>query len=438
MTTPPDTPAKTVAVVGAGISGLACAKVLHDAGAHVTVFEAADGVGGRVRTDGVGGFKLDRGFHVFLTAYPECRALLDYGRLDLHPFESGALVFKDGSFRRLADPLRAWKSPLKLLATARADIGTAADKLKVAKLRRASVSGTVDGAFAAPERTTLETLHALGFSNGMIGAFFKPFLGGVFLERDLSTSDRMLYFTFGMFAKGAAALPAGGIGAVPKQLADALPYGRVRLNARVTEAHRNGVTTANGERFDCDAVVLAVDGDAAAELGVTDAGADARPSPAPRWHGTTGVALTADHPPVREPVLMLNGDGPDAGPINSLHIPTQVSRSYGPGGRSLIVAQLLGVPDGDDAALYDAVKTQAKTWFGVQANGWEPLSVVRVPRALPAYVPPTVPPQDLPAVLPDGRHVCGDWRSDPSLNGAMRSGRRAAEAVLTANASPLA
>ena len=433
MTAPPDASRpKTVAVVGAGVSGLACAKILHGAGARVTVFEAAGGVGGRVRTDGVGGFKLDRGFHVFLTAYPECQALLDYDALDLHPFEPGALVFKGGDFRRLADPLRNWKSPLKLLATARADVGTAADKLKVARLRRAALSGTVDGIFAAPERTTLETLHALGFSNGMIAAFFKPFLGGVFLERDLSTSDRMLFFTLGMFAKGAAALPAGGIGAVPKQLADALPYGTVRLNAPVTAADSRSVTTAKGGRFECDAVVLAVDGDAAAALGVDAAGSDARPSPAPRWHGTTSVYLTADHPPVREPVLMLNGEGPDAGPINSLHIPTQVSRSYGPGGRALIAAQLLGVPERDDAALFEAVKAQAKRWFGVQAAGWEPLSVVRVPHALPAWVPPTVPPQELPAALPDGRFVCGDWRSEPSLNGAMRSARRAAEAVLTA------
>src|SRR5919197_5615544 len=94
-----------VYVIGAGLAGLSCARHLLDHGVNATVLEAADGVGGRVRTDLVDGFLLDRGFQVLLTAYPEARQLLDYRELELHAFEPGALVRIGGRLVRLGDPL---------------------------------------------------------------------------------------------------------------------------------------------------------------------------------------------------------------------------------------------------------------------------------------------------------------------------------------------
>lgn len=72
------------------MAGLSCGARLHAAGVPVRILEAADGVGGRVRTDRADGFLLDRGFQIFLTSYPEARALLDYDKLDLQPFYAGA------------------------------------------------------------------------------------------------------------------------------------------------------------------------------------------------------------------------------------------------------------------------------------------------------------------------------------------------------------
>ena len=423
---PPATPsARRVAVVGAGMAGLTCAKVLHDGGANVTVFEKADGVGGRVRTDGLGGFKLDRGFQVFLEAYPEAKKHLDYGALDLHPFEPGALVYRDGAFRRLSDPLRALTRPDKLFRTAVAKVGTPLDKLKVAQLRASAAGGTVEHLFRLPERTTLAALRdSAGFSDGMIDAFFRPFLGGVFLERELTTSNRFLYFVFRMFGAGPVSLPSGGIGAIPKQLADRLPYGSVRLGSEVTAATKGSVTVSGKEPQPFDAVVVACGADAAKGFGV----ADSHPAPA-KWHGTTSLYYSAAAAPVREPILMLNGDGPAAGPVNSVCVPSRVSPSYASGGRELISVSVLG-DGGDPGTLEKRVRAQLTDWYGVPATRWEHLKTTHIEKALPAYEPPTTPPQDVPVSLPDGRFVCGDWRADPSLNGAMASGRRAAEAVL--------
>ena len=81
-----------VAIVGAGLAGLTCAQDLTRAGLQCTVVEATDGVGGRVRTDAVDGFLLDRGFQILLSAYPQVKQRLDTAALDIGDFEPGALV----------------------------------------------------------------------------------------------------------------------------------------------------------------------------------------------------------------------------------------------------------------------------------------------------------------------------------------------------------
>ena len=405
----------------------------------MTVLEKSAGVGGRVRTAGKHGFKLDRGFQVYLEAYPECRRHLDHAALDLHAFEPGALVFHNGAFRRLQDPWRAWSAPHKLLGTAAARIGEVADKLKIARLRESAVSGDVDHLFRLPERTTAAALlENAEFSREMVDAFFRPFLGGVFLEDDLTTSNRFFYFVFRMFAAGNVSLPAGGIGAIPQQLAGRLPYGAVRTGREVSAVTPTSIT-AGGEEKQFDAVVVACGADAAQALGVQDS----HPAPA-NWRSTTCLYFVAEKAPAKEPILMLNGSGKDSGngggPINSLCVPSRVCPTYGSGREELISVSVLGDADahGGDRKLVDLVRGQAADWFGPQAGRWEHLETVHIQQALPAYEPPTTPPDDVPVRVESGAkagvYVCGDWRADPSLNGAMKSGRRAAEAVLGGDA----
>ncbi|MFH5803660.1 NAD(P)/FAD-dependent oxidoreductase [Alienimonas sp. DA493] len=423
---------KSVAVVGAGMAGLTCAKVLHEGGADVTVFEQADGVGGRVRTDGYQGFKLDRGFQVHLTAYPEAKRHLDYSQLDLHPFRPGALVFHNGKLRRMDDPWRGWNKPLNVMKTAALGVGSPLDKLKVGQLRASALSGSIDHLFHLPERTTLAALRDnAGLSDEMLNGFLRPFLAGVFLERELTTSNRFFYFVFRMFGEGQATLPGGGMGAVPKQLADRLPYGSVRLRQTVTAVTKTSVTVEGSEPQPFDAVVLAAGGEATETLGVK---LD-RPAPT-QWHGTTCLYFTADRAPVNEPILILNGDGPDAGqggggPINNLSFLSRVCPTYASGGKELISVNVVGEA-AETPKLVEAVRRQATVWFGRQAERWEHLKTIAIPKALPAYDPPTTPPAEIPPTTADGHFVCGDWRTDPSVNGAMASGRRAAEAVLAA------
>ena len=201
-----------VIVVGAGLAGLSCAHGLHERGVEIALLEASDGVGGRVRTDRVDGFLLDRGFQVLLTSYPDARRLLDYAELDLRELYPGALVRADGQLYRLADPFRR---PLDALRSARAPVGRLRDYVPLAKLRARARTGSVEAALSRRETSALETLRTLGLSEQLVERFFRPFLGGVFLDPALETSSRMLDFVVRMFSLGEAVLPAAGMEAIP-------------------------------------------------------------------------------------------------------------------------------------------------------------------------------------------------------------------------------
>jgi len=412
-----------VIVVGAGLAGLCCARELHAAGVEVLVLERGDAPGGRMRTDEVDGFLLDRGFQVLLTAYPEARRALDYERLRLRPFENGTLIRRDGGFARIADPFR---HPLQAIRSLSDAPGSLSDKLRVARLRRRLSRFSLNELLTAPQVTTAEALRREGFSNELVDAFFRPFLGGIFLDPTLETSSRLFAYVFKLFAEGDAALPAAGMQAIPRQLAEGLPEGTVRLGVTVESAAPGEVVLAGGERMGAPAVVVAADGPEAARLtGAVEA---------PAARAVTTLHYAAGRSPVGEPVLVLNGER--RGPVNDLCVPSDVAPSYAPPGAALVSATVLGIPPLADDALDAAVREQLHGWFGAQVDGWRLLRVQRIPFALPAQPPAVLAPAERPVRVRDGLFVCGDHRDTASIQGAMASGRRAAAAVRGLDAAP--
>jgi phytoene dehydrogenase-like protein len=401
-----------VVVIGGGLAGLAGAVELSGRGLEVRVLEASDGVGGRVRTDRVDGFLLDRGFQVLLTAYPEASRVLDFESLDLRPFHPGARIRLADGFTRLGDPIR---HPQELAATMRSPVGSLGDKLRVGKLRAKLLAGR--GGPAGGEESTLERLRAEGFSDRMIERFFRPFLSGVFLESELETPARFFEFVFRMFSSGDAALPAGGMEAIPRQLAGRLPAGTIRTGAPVAALRPDGVELADGEAIRADAVVVALDRPSAAALLP-----ELEPGPS---RSVTCLYYAADEPPETDPLLVLNGTG--GGPINNLVVPDRVAPGYAPEGRSLVSVTVLGTHGGTELAA--AVETQLRAWYGAVVETWEPLGTYAIGHALPAATPgleagsPTLPGRDRV-------FVAGDHTVQPSIEGALRSGRWAAEAAI--------
>jgi phytoene dehydrogenase-like protein len=363
------------------------------------------------------GFLLDRGFQVLLTAYPEAQLTLDYGALNLHPFEPGALVRCGGKFQRLVDP---WRRPRHLVATAFSSVGTLGDKLRIAGLRRRVGRLTLEELYEQPEQTTAERLRDEGFSTRIIERFFRPFLGGVFLDRDLETSSRLFAFVFRMFASGDAVLPSQGMGAIARQLAERLPPGVVCTSSVVERLEEHGIRLADGRQLGGKAIVVATESPAAARLL-----GEAQP---PAARSVTCLYFAAERPPVDEPILVLNGEG--RGLVNNLCVPSLVAPTYAPPGAVLISATVLGIPAIDDHPLESSVRQELQEWFGVQVQTWRHLRTYRIPFALPAQAPPALSPVAKSPRKRDGLWVCGDYLDTASIQGAMVSGRRAADDVL--------
>jgi phytoene dehydrogenase-like protein len=405
-----------VLIVGAGLSGLCCARKLQEQGIRCLVLEASDGVGGRIRTDTVDGFRLDRGFQVFLTSYPEAKSILDYEALHLKPFLPGALVRYGGQFHELTDP---WRRPFAAVRSLWSPIGSLADKLRVASFRSRSLRGTIEDRFRDPETTSLQALQDAGFSKSMIERFFRPFLGGIFLDSELRTSSRMLTFVFRMFSLGNACLPAEGMQAIPQQLAAALPPDSIRLGARVVRVKPGSVTLSTGEELSAKSVVVAVEGRTATEL-LGD-------SISPAGQGTTCFYFSASRSPITQPLLVLNGDG--RGPINNLCFPTVAAPSYGPADKCLVSATVVGTANDPDRLLAE-VRAQLYEWFGSAVQDWLHLRTYYIPYALPVQAPPALNVPERSVRWQPGIYVCGDHRDTASIQGAMVSGRRAAEALL--------
>lgn len=437
-----------VVIIGAGLAGLCCGLELQARSKPFLILEADNGPGGRVRTDTVDGFRLDRGFQVLLTAYPEARRCLDYPALKLRPYLPGALVRLNGQFRTFADP---WRRPTAAVATAMSGVGTFVDKLRLAALRSASRVGTLDELFAMDDRSTLQELRQRGFSEALITAFFQPFLGGVFLDRQLQTSCRMLHFVFRMFSLGDTAIPADGMGEISNQLANRLPPGSIRYSSAVAAITDSGVTLTSGESIAASRVVIATDGRNAQRL-------LSRPIDAAVTNGVSCLYFAADTAPISQPVLVLNGSG--SGPINNLSVPSVVSPQLAPAGKHLISVSVVhgssaleshntpgqpisavkpashsatnpsatSVAESDPAALVASVQTQLHEWFGPVARQYRWLKTYNIPHALPNRAAGTAP-LFATGRLTDRLYIAGDACDYGSIHHAMQSGKQVAAAV---------
>jgi phytoene dehydrogenase-like protein len=408
-----------VIIIGAGLAGLACANRLAEAKVSFLILEATKTIGGRVQTDNFEDFRLDRGFQVLLTAYPEAQRVLDYDALALHAFYPGALIRWGGRFHKLADPFR---KPLDALLSLFTPIGSFDDKVKMANLRERLLKEGLEAVWSAPETTTLAALKKEGFSDELIDRFFRPFLGGILLDPDLNASSRMFEFVFKMFSAGDTSIPEGGIGALPAQLAKRLPPGSIRTNTKVLSIQDGIVNLPHGEILAAPAIVVATEGSQAAQLTGELEAPPSRP--------VSCLYYVAQEAPVDEAILILNGEGANDGPINNMCVLSNVCPNYAPEGLSLISVSLLSCPDEDELDLEATVRVQLKEWFPDDAHKWRYLKTYQVHDAQPDQSPPRLNEVQRSVRLRHGLYVCGDHRETASINGALSSGRRAAEAVL--------
>ncbi|MFD8203163.1 NAD(P)/FAD-dependent oxidoreductase [Streptomyces sp. NPDC059701] len=438
-----------VVVVGAGIAGLAAAHRLTSAGVTTTVLEAAHGVGGRMATEKVDGFRLDRIGQLLSTAYPELRLVPGLDGLALLPFAPGVLLHSEGrhhragapagtrgargalhTVRALAGAPRSVSAPRRVVPASRvpgrpasaprprtgAPLGTAVDQARLGAALTRLASTPVERLLARPELPAAQALAARGLPARTIDGFLRPLLAALLHDPDLTTSSRCADLALRAFASGRPVLPEGGAETVPELLARGLPPGTLHTGVRVTSVATNAVTTAEHGVIRCRAVLVATDARAAAELlpGLR----------VPDFHPVTVVHHTTDEPPATGAALLLDADR--GGPVAHTAVVSHVDPSRAPAGRALVSSTVLGpVPSDVDAA----VRIHLARLYGTPTGRWETLAVHHTADAVPAMRPPHDPHR--PVRLLAGLYVCGDHRDTSTVQGALHSAQRASAAILT-------
>ena len=405
---------KKIYIIGAGLSGLIAALELEKAGLSPVILEASDRIGGRMKTDIVDGYRLDHGFQVLNTAYPEAKRYLDFQALQLKNFDPGAIIFEGKDSYILTDPLR---NPLKLVGMAVSKVGTFLDKVKVFTLTQELKKKSSEEIFAEPSLPTHEYLKKYGFSDAIITNFFRPFFRGIFLEKDLETSSRMFEFVFKMFSQGYAAVPAKGMGQIPEMIKGQLQTTEIRLNTPVTSVEGGKILLSDGTQLEADRIIVAVQPDRVMKQ------LEGQFAPARK---VINMYFAAPKSFLGRPMIgLLTGKRV----INNLVFMEDVSKDYAPAGKSLLSVTVLDT-DLSDKELLKVVQGELEEISGTKADQFKHLKTYLIPHASPQV-------GDLKFSIPfteckvlDQVFLAGDYLLHGSINAAMTSGRTAAEAVV--------
>jgi protoporphyrinogen oxidase len=412
-----------VLIIGGGIAGLTAARKLHRRGLSVKIIEATDRVGGRVKTDIVKGFRLDRGFQILLTAYPEAKRALNYSKLQLRTVDAGALLHTDKGVFEFADPFR---NPSKTLSTLSNPVGTWADKLRMLLVKTEINGKDLHEIFMQPETTTYQALrNNYNFKSSLIEQFLNPFLAGIFLEKDLETSNRMFDFVFQMFSNGAGAVPALGMEEIPRQLASVLPNDAIITNERVVSINKNVVTTESGNEFEGKTILIATD--ANSELTQSYQATTTENS---TTRGTTNLYFSMDKSIVKRPILCLNSL--ENRLVNNFVVMSDISSDYAPIDKSLLSVSVVTDDENKnftEEELVEKAKRELSLWYGTHAYEWDFLKSYSIPHALPNQNSVKHTPSNEDLKIHDGLYRCGDYLLNGSLNAAMRSGRLVANLI---------
>lgn len=402
-------------IIGAGVAGLVAAIELEKAGYSPVILEASNGVGGRMKTDEVDGFLLDRGFQVLLTAYPEAKRYLDFAELKLKYFEPGAVIFGEKETLFISDPLR---NPLKIVGMAFSHVGSFLDKVKMFNLTQTLKNKSIDQIFDEPSIPTHQYLKEYGFTDQIITNFFKPFFRGIFLEKELQTSSRMFEFVFKMFSQGMGAVPEKGIIQIPNMLRAQLKTTQIKFNTKVTSVQGQEIHFENDEVIQADRLIIATQPD---RFMKQLQGQFTAPKSVITLYFSLHKSFMS-----RAMLGLIPGENHL---INNLVFMTDVSAAYSSNGKALLSVSVIETDLGEKE-LIKAVQTELELLSRINAEFFKFVKSYYINYAIPTVEDMKYSVPFTETKISDHVFLAGDYLLNGSINAAMTSGRTAAEAVI--------
>ena len=400
-------------IIGAGVSGLIAAKVLESNGYAPTIIEASSTVGGRVKSDYINGYTLDHGFQVLLTSYPAAKKYLDFEALDLQQFLPGATIFKNGKSQTIGDPLRSLSL---LLPTLFSTIGSFSDKIKILQLTLALKKKKLGEIFKTEEKSTLQYLQHVGFSEEIINDFFTPFFSGIFLEPHLETSSRMFEFVYKMFGEGLAVIPKLGIQAISNQLKDGLENTKILLNTPVKEVKNNTILLEDGTAIESNFTIIATE---ASHLVANLKNQETL------WKSCDTLYFETANKAIQKPIIGLIADKNAL--INNLFYHTSVSTAT-QGNQELLSVTVVKNHELTEEKLVEKVIEELHSFCGI--TNLKFLKRYQLKKALPKLENLQYELSSTETKLTSSLFLAGDQLLNGSLNAAMISGERAAMGVI--------
>ncbi|WP_373056543.1 FAD-dependent oxidoreductase [Zunongwangia sp. H14] len=401
-------------IVGAGLSGLTAARILEANGYYPAIYDKAEKPGGRLQTDIVEGYQLDRGFQVLLSAYPKLKEYANMDALELQPLKPGAVIFSEGKKHRIGDPFR---DPSALLPTIFSNIGALADKWKILKLTLELRKKSPEEIFSSKEMSTLQYLQEQDFSEKIINSFFRPFFGGIFLEPELKTSSRMFKFIFKMFGEGRAVIPKTGIKALPAQMAANLKHTTFHFNSTVKEVRNEGLIFSEEKKAASHFTIIATE---AEELVPNLRGQEVK------WKSCYNFYFTTKNRVIDDAVIGLIADKEAL--INNIFYPTAIAVEE-KGEQQLLSVTVIKESPLSPEELKEKIIQELRRYCGIKVQKF--IKYYRIKKALPDLTQCQYDMDPTETRLTTQIFMAGDQLLNGSQNAAILAGERAAWGIIS-------
>ena len=401
-------------IIGAGLSGLAAARVLLSKGKDFLIIEQKNKIGGKVNTEQCKGFKLDYGFQIILDGYSNTKKYIDIDKLELQFFDSGALIWDGNKFQTMTDPMKDIRSLPKTIIS---PIGNFMDKIKILFLK-IKLSFKKQNKILQMENTdTKSFFEEKGFSKKFISQFLKPFFSGILLDKDLITPHTFMLYLFKLFSNSNAGIPSNGMQEIPNLLFKQIPREKLLLASKVKKINDDTIILENGQVIYYKNIICAIEKNNIQNLNLRNNFEKRRYfSCTTHYFSSENLhKIFGKHHQTKK--IILNGSG--KGQINNIAIMSNVSKSYAPKNSNLIAITTLGKKTEQDKII-----NELKEWQDFNKNDIKHIKSIYIDEALPLYKPsPKKTYKDNKIIY------CGDYLFHPSIEGAISSGIHAGNEI---------